>query len=200
MTISSATIHEAAGRTGALPSRITQLSGGSGVMGKAFTVQCPPYNNLWLLRSIETAPRGAIIVATTSGAYDAGYWGELMTHAAVVRGIRALVIDGKVRDLDRMRALGFPVFARGTSVRGTRKDAGASGAQGAGIQVGIVRVQCGDMVVADRDGVVIVPAGDWPTIRAAARARDTREERIAQAINSGASLLTLLALTSGGAR
>lgn len=125
--LGTATLHEASGQKGALPFGIKPLSPTMRVAGPAFTVATPPGNNLWIHRALAAATPGDVLVVATSGHHEAGYWGDIMTVAALARGIAGLVIDGCVRDSEAIARLEFPVFARGLSIRGTKKDAGAPG-------------------------------------------------------------------------
>jgi 4-hydroxy-4-methyl-2-oxoglutarate aldolase len=93
---------------------------GAAVAGPAFTVQGAGGDNLALHRAVLAAPAGAVLVADLGGAAH-GHWGEVLAVAALQRGIAGLVIDGGVRDVDQLRELGFPVFSRNNTVRGTRK-------------------------------------------------------------------------------
>ena len=96
--IGTATLHEAGGQIGALPSYIKPVSNDWYVCGAAMTVLSPPKDNLWLHRGIYHAQPGEVMVVDTGGFHEAGYWGEIMTHAAQQVGIAGLVIDGCVRD------------------------------------------------------------------------------------------------------
>ncbi|HXZ07970.1 MAG TPA: RraA family protein, partial [Paraburkholderia sp.] len=123
----AAALHEAGGKIGVLPTSIKPVAPGFRVCGPAFTVHSPGGDNLWLHRAIIAAQPGDVLVVYTNGVYDHGYWGEVMTTAAKVRGLAGLVIDGCVRDADLLETIGFPVFSRGLSIRGTGKDYGAIG-------------------------------------------------------------------------
>lgn len=132
-----------------------------------------------------------MLIATVGRSPDAGYWGEVMTHASLARGLRGLVIDGCVRDAEPIEGLGFPVFARGLCVRGTTKK-GPSGSMNGTIRLGSVTVRPGDLVVGDRDGVVVLPKAEAASILARARERVRREARMIQALRGGARTLDLL--------
>src|ERR1700752_683357 len=101
--LGTATLHEAAGRIGALPSAIKPTSDSFALAGPAFTVHFPPNDNLWIHRALSVATAGDILVVYTSGFYEAGYWGEIMSTAAKAARLGGLVIDACVRD---RRALG----------------------------------------------------------------------------------------------
>jgi len=155
--IPSSTLHEAAGKIGALPSIIKPINPLVGVCGFAYPVQTVPGNNLWLHRAIYEAKPGEVLVVSTGGFVEAGYWGEVMTTAAMARGLVGIVIDGGVRDSKRMIELGFPVFSAGLCIRGTTKDKDTKGSLGQSIIIGDVTINRGDVVVGDADGVVVIP-------------------------------------------
>ena len=186
---SSATFHEAAGQTGALPAAIKPLASSMRVCGPAFTVRGAPGDNLWLHRAIAAAAPGDVLVVTVDGAHEFGYWGGIMTTAAVACRLGGLVIDGCVRDGDELVASGFPVFARGRAIRGTAKQADAPGALAVSLTIGHAAVAPGDLIVGDADGVVVVTGGTLSSVVAAARSRDRREASIADALRGGQTTL-----------
>ena len=118
-TLPAATLHEAGGKIGALPSLIKPVAAAFRCCGPALTVHSPGGDNLWLHRALDIAQPGEVLVVDVSGAYDHGYWGEIMTTMAKARGLAGLVIDGCVRDGVLLEQIGFPVFARGLCIRGT---------------------------------------------------------------------------------
>jgi 4-hydroxy-4-methyl-2-oxoglutarate aldolase len=168
---------------------------GAAVAGPAFTVQGAGGDNLALHRAVLAAPAGSVLVADLGGAAH-GHWGEVLAVAAQQRGIVGLVIDGGVRDVDEMRDLGFPAFSRNNTVRGTRKL--FAGALGVDIRVGGVQVATGDLVVADADGVVVLPAVRVPAVLDRADARVAQEATIVERLRSGASTLELYGLDPQG--
>jgi len=169
----AATVHEAAGRIGAVRSDIKPLVRGMKVVGPALTVRCHPKDNLMLHKAIQVAKPGDVIIASTDSFPEGGYWGGLMATSAMARGIAGLVIDGSVRDSEEIVDMGFPVFCRGTCVRGTSKQ--HLGLVNHPILIGEVVVNPGDLVVADSDGVVIVPLKDAGDVLAAAQKRVNKE-------------------------
>lgn len=189
--LGSATLHEAAGQKGALPFQIKPVAPLFRVAGTAFTVSCPPRDNLWLHRALARAEAGDVIVAVVSDHYEAGYWGEVLSVAARARDLGGLVVDGCVRDADAITALGFPVFSRGLSIRGTRKDPDAPGALEAPIRIGDVTVHRGDLVVGDRDGVVVLPRDEAAGIVAQGRERETKEREIMERLRAGETTLDI---------
>jgi 4-hydroxy-4-methyl-2-oxoglutarate aldolase len=119
--LSTATVHEASGRKGAVDCDIKPITKGVRICGPAFTVQCHPGDNLMLHKALEKAQPGDVVVASVGGHYEAGYWGALMATSALARSFGGLAIDGCVRDSAEMIDMGFPVFCRGFCIRGTTK-------------------------------------------------------------------------------
>jgi 4-hydroxy-4-methyl-2-oxoglutarate aldolase len=194
--LGAATVHEAYGRRGALPSAIKPVHESFRVCGPAFTVDCPPSDNLWIHRAVYGASPGDVLVVDVRGETEAGYWGEILSEAALVRGLGGLVITGGVRDIDRIAALGFSVFAANVCIRGTSKEPDGDGRLGEPIRVGDVTVRPGDAVLGDADGVVVVEAGEVEAVVAAARARDLNERDVVRRIRDGESTLEIFGLTA----
>lgn len=190
-TIGAATLHEAAGKTGALPSAIKPAVAGFRLCGPAVTVHSPPADNLWLHRAIYAAQAGDILVVSVSDHYEAGYWGEVMSCAARARKLGGLVIDGCVRDGAILADFGFPIFARGLCIRGTGKDFGARGWINAPVLIGDVTVSSGDLIVGDVDGVVALPAAGLERTLAAAATRDAQEADILRRLDAGERTLDI---------
>ncbi|MFF0017744.1 RraA family protein [Streptomyces sp. NPDC005374] len=142
------------------------------VAGPAFTVRCPPGDNLMLHAAIHRAEPGSLIVVE-SGDLDYALAGGNVCAVAQRRGIVAFVADGLIRDLAEVREAGFPVFARGVIPIPAAKKAVAP--LGEPVRCGGVRVEAGDVVVADEEGVVAVPAARRADILTAARARLAEE-------------------------
>ncbi|MBP6900308.1 MAG: 4-carboxy-4-hydroxy-2-oxoadipate aldolase/oxaloacetate decarboxylase [Burkholderiaceae bacterium] len=185
----TATLHEAAGKLGALPSAIKPVAAGMALAGPALTVHSPPGDNLWLHRALDIARPGEVLVVHCSGAHEHGYWGEIMATMALARGLAGLVIDGCVRDGALLAQLGFPVFARGLCMRGTGKDFGAVGWLNHPVWMGEVAVQAGDLIVGDGDGVLALPQARAAEIVARGRQRETDEADILRRLQAGASTL-----------
>lgn len=184
-SLPASTLHEAGGRIGALPAAIKPVTPGIGLCGTAVTVHSPGGDNLWLHRALYVARPGDVLVVNVNGHYDHGYWGEIMSTAAQVRGIAGLVIDGGVRDGVRLGAIGVPVFARGLCIRGTGKDAGALGWINAPVLFDDVVVHPGDLVVGDGDGVVVIPRARAAEVVAAAREREDKEAQVLERLRRG---------------
>lgn len=172
----TATLHEASGKRGFLPSAIKPVTPALRLAGPALPVQSPGGDNLWLHRALELARPGDVMVVHTGGGFDFGYWGEIMSSAAIARQLGGLVIDGGVRDSMLLQDVGLPVFSRGVSIRGTGKDYGALGWIGYPVLMGDLVVQPGDLIVGDEDGVVSLPRGDAARVIAESQARETAEQ------------------------
>lgn len=162
------------------------------VTGPAFTVSTPPGQNLAIHRAIAEARPGDVLVVATSGDCRFGPFGEILALACQQRGIAGLVVDGTVRDGTNIEALGFPVFCRGLAPTGTRKE--HPGALGGSIRCAGVKVEPGDTIVADSDGVVVVPAAAMADVRVALQEIAAKEARIKAGIAAGTTTLELLNL------
>jgi len=193
LQLGTATLYEALGLpSAALDPALRPIWAGAAVAGAAYPLVCAPGDNLALHQGLQAVPPGSVLVVDCSG-FVAGYWGEVLTVAAEAAGVRGLVIDGGVRDVAALRARGFPVFARGVSLRGTHKSCAPS--VGAAITCAGAPVAPGDLVVADEDGVLVVPASVVSQTLRAAKARAAKEIRMMEQIQAGASTLDLLGLS-----
>jgi 4-hydroxy-4-methyl-2-oxoglutarate aldolase len=194
--LGSATLHEAAGRLGALPAAIHPMTPSPACAGQAVTVACPPADNLWLHRAVYECEPGSVLVADVCGAYEWGYWGEVLSCAAAERGIAGVVINGCVRDIMRLAEVGIPVFARGSAIRGTDKHPDGTGAINADLVVGDVVVHAGDWVIGDEDGLVVIPQDDLATVVAAGKSRTEKEAVLIEQLRNGKRTLDLYGLPS----
>jgi 4-hydroxy-4-methyl-2-oxoglutarate aldolase len=181
----TATLHEAAGRIGALPSIIRPIVPTFRLCGPAFTVHGRGYDNLWIHRAVYAANRGDILVVATGLALEAGYWGEILNEAAIARHLGGVVLEGGARDSSVLALQSFPVFSVGLCIAGTGKDFGATGWLNAPIQLGQVVIQPGDLVAGDNDGVVVIPKEQVDeTLRLSAH-READETRKIERIKAG---------------
>ena len=196
--LSAATLHEAAGRTGALPSSIKPLSTETRLCGRACPVRSPAGDNLYIHHGIYAAKAGDILVVDCGEAAEFGYWGEVMARAAQAREIAGLVISGGVRDSQQILAMGFPVFAANICIQGTGKDVEKDGSVGGPITIGDVRIERGDLVVGDADGVVVIPAACAEAVVAESKDRDQAEEELFRRLQGGATTLEIYNLPSPG--
>lgn len=188
-SLPTATLHEAGGKIGALPSAIKPVAAGMRVCGPALTVHSPPGDNLWLHRALDVARRDDVLVVFASGAHEHGYWGEIMATMAQHRGVAGLVIDACVRDGAVLDDIEFPTFARGLCIRGTGKDFGASGWINHPIVIGDVTVDAGDLIVGDGDGVVAIPRARAAEVVATSKQREADEAAILRRLRTGESTL-----------
>lgn len=197
---SAATLHEAAGRIGVLPSAIKPVDPSFSLSGPAFPLRCPAGDNRQLHEAVYAAAPGDILVADVGdSAEEFGYWGEILSVAARQRRLGGLVIHGCVRDRGRLAHVGFPVFATGLCIRGTVKQL-TGGAIGAPVQLGDVVVNHGDLTVGDLDGVVVIPAADAERVLAAANERDEAEAEMLRRLEAGERTLELLNLAADDIR
>lgn len=191
-TLGSATLYEASGLPCAVDPSIRTLWTGAFIAAPAYPLICSPGDNLSIHIAMERAPRGSVLVVGT-GSFVSGYWGEVLTVAAEAAGVVGLVIDGGVRDVAAMTARRFPVFTRGVSVRGTVKASAPS--VGAPMLFTGVPVAQGDIVVADDDGVIVMPAAEAGRILRAGEARAAKEAVMMQQLSEGKTTLELMGLT-----
>lgn len=180
---SAATICEALGNKGFLPSGIKPIAKEMKVCGPAYTIHTMPRDNVLLHRAYAYAQAGDVLIANCSGFYEAGYWGDLMSLGAKTKGINGLVIDACVRDADDIEAMGFPVFSRGLCIRGTSNH--GDGTLNEPIIIGDVLINPGDIIVGDRDGVVVVPQNKIEETIEKAMAREAKEERTRAKLRKG---------------
>lgn len=184
-SLTAATVYEASGRKGAVDYGIKPITRGVRICGPAFTVQCGPGDNLMLHKALERAEPGDVIVATVGGKYEYGYWGALMTVSAIARGLGGLAIDGCIRDSLEIIQMGFPVFCRGFSIRGT--DKGALGLINYPIVFGGVVVEPGDLILGDDDGIVVVKRNDCAAVLEKALQRIKSEDEKTAVLRRGVS-------------
>lgn len=193
LALGTSTLYEASGLPCAVDPAVRPVWVGAAVAGPAYPVRCSPGDNLAIHLAVERAPRGCVLVVTTDD-FVAGYWGEVLTVAAEAAGIVGLIIDGGVRDVAAMTRRRFPVFSRGISVRGTIKASAPS--VGEPILMTGVRIAAGDLVVADGDGVVVLPADRIDAVLAAGEARAEKEADFMARLARGETTVDLLGLSA----
>ncbi len=190
--LGAATIHEAQGQTGAMASAIKPLDHGMRLAGTAYTVDCRPDDNLMLHWALTQARPGDVLVVDAKGFLEAGPWGDIMTLAAQTAGIAGLVIDGAVRDSAAVVEMGFPIFSRGVSIKGTAKY--QPGKAAVPIVCAGVAVNPGDVVIGDRDGVVVVEAARVAEVIELSRKREEKEKGFREAVEKGTTIADLIGL------
>jgi 4-hydroxy-4-methyl-2-oxoglutarate aldolase len=186
---SAATLHEAMGRRGAVDSRIKPIYSGMRLCGPAITVRCHTGDNLMLLKAIYVARPGDVLVADMGDSPQIDGWGDLASSAAKMRGIAGLVTNCAVRDGLSIKDIGFPVFSRGLSIKGTVKE--TLGSINHAISFGGVIVHPGDIVLGDDDGVVVVPRGEAAEVAEKAQERERKEAMVMNLVREGKSLLDI---------
>ncbi|WP_051914625.1 4-carboxy-4-hydroxy-2-oxoadipate aldolase/oxaloacetate decarboxylase [Thermorudis peleae] len=179
-----ATVYEASGRQGLIDVPLTPILPGAQVCGPALTVLCGQGDNLMVHAAMEQVRPGVVLVITMPEPEPVALVGELLALQAQVRGAAGLLVDAAVRDVDQLRAMKLPVWARFIRVRGATKE--KVGALNAPVVIGGARIEPGDLVVLDDDGAVTVARARVPDVLTAARARAAREHRMREELRRGA--------------
>jgi 4-hydroxy-4-methyl-2-oxoglutarate aldolase len=192
------TSHEAMGRSGLLKPYMRPIYPGAFIAGSAVTVLAQPGDNWMIHVAIEQVKPGDVLVVACTTDNTDGMFGDLLATSLKARGGIGLVIDAGVRDVRVLTEMGFPVWSRAISAKGTVK--ATPGSVNVPVICAGALIHPGDVIVADDDGVVVVPRLDAATVAAAARKREANEEEKRRRLASGELGLDMYAMREGLAK
>lgn len=183
-----ATVYEASGIDGTLDPVIRPVYKGATIAGRALPVRTHQADNLPLHLAVEQAQPGDVIVVDGRQVL-CGYWGEVLAVAAQAKGVAGLIMDGGVRDIREQEELGFPVFARGVGVTRTGKN--FKGLVNVPVEIGGVLVNPGDAVIADADGIMVLPPAAVEATLKASQERIDKEAAFMERLRAGETTVDL---------
>src|SRR5690349_1928110 len=179
----TATVHEAQGRSGLLRPHMRPIYPAARVAGPAVTVSCQAGDNIMIHASIAVCQPGDVLVVVTTSESTDGMFGELLGVSCQAHGIAGLIIDAGVRDTTELTAMNFPVWAKAVSAQGTVKS--TAGDVNIPVVCAGAMIVPGDVIVADADGVVVVPREKAAEVAKASEQRIAKEEKTRQRLRSG---------------
>ena len=188
--LGAATLGESGGHP--MSPRMKAAWRGARISAPAYPVTCAAGDNLAIHVAVAEGPAGHVLVASVGAEPERGYWGEVLTTGAEARGIAGLVIDGGVRDVSALEAHAFSVFSSTIALRGATKQ--HPGRVGGYSLVGDVLVHQGDWIVADADGVTVIPQAEIDAVLAAGQAREAKEAKFFEELRAGRTTIDLLGL------
>jgi 4-hydroxy-4-methyl-2-oxoglutarate aldolase len=171
-----ATVHEAQGKTGLVDLPLVQVVSGSRVAGRARTALCGNGDNLMVHAAVAQAERGDVLVLTMPDPTPVALIGDLLATQALDQEVAGMLVDGAVRDLEELRELGLPIWARYLRAQGATKE--HVGELNTPVVVGGAEIEPGDVVVLDADGAVVVKADSVDAVTSAAQEREAREREL----------------------
>ncbi len=174
---------------GVMDTAIKPVGSDMKMLGRAFTAQCFPGDNLALHQAIYAAKPGDVLILDLHGYSNAGHFGDIMATACKLYGLAGVVIDGSCRDSEDIKELGFPVFARGFNPSGTVKESLVK--LGVPVTCGGIQVRPGDIVFGDCDGVVVIPQEQEDEVFTKALAKYDHEQEIIKELEAGKTTLEI---------